>query len=41
MNAREPAESLEHLDRTGVAGLIVKGLGTEHLFRERLRQTAD
>ncbi|MDQ3381576.1 MAG: hypothetical protein M3546_14890 [Actinomycetota bacterium] len=38
---RDLAEQLEHLDRTGVAGLTVKGLGTEHLFRERLRQTAD
>ncbi|MCZ7590133.1 MAG: hypothetical protein M5U27_15010 [Gaiella sp.] len=38
---RDVAEQLEHLDRTGVAGLTVKGLGTDHLFRERLRQTAD
>jgi hypothetical protein len=38
---RDLAEQLDHLDRTGVAGLTVKGLGTEHLFRERLRQTAD
>ncbi len=38
---RDLAEQLEHLDQTGVAGLTVKGLGTEHLFRERLRQTAD
>lgn len=38
---RDLAEQLEHLDQTGVAGLTVKGLGTEHLFRERVRQTAD
>jgi hypothetical protein len=38
---RDLAEQLEHLDQTGIAGLTVKGLGTEHLFRERLRQTAD
>ena len=38
---RELAEQLDHLDQTGVAGLTVKGLGTEHLFRERLRQTSD
>jgi hypothetical protein len=38
---RDLAEQLEHLDQTGVAGLTVKGLGTEHLFRERLRQTGD
>lgn len=38
---RDLAEQLDHLDQTGVAGLTVKGLGTEHLFRERLRQTAD
>jgi hypothetical protein len=38
---RDLGEQLEHLDQTGVAGLTVKGLGTEHLFRERLRQTAD
>jgi hypothetical protein len=38
---RDLAEQLEHLDQTGVAGLTVKGLGTEHLFRERLRQTTE
>ena len=38
---RDLAEQLEHLDKSGVAGLTVKGLGTEHLFRERLRQTPD
>lgn len=38
---RDLTEQLDHLDRTGVAGLTVKGLGTEHLFRDRLRQTAD
>ena len=38
---RDLAEQLEHLDQTGVAGLTVKGLGTEHLFRVRLRQTTD
>jgi hypothetical protein len=35
------AEQLEHLDQTGVAGLAVKGLGTEYLYRTRLRSTAD
>jgi hypothetical protein len=34
---RELAEELDRLDRTGVSGLQVKGLGTEHLFKERLR----
>jgi len=38
---RDLAEQLDHLDQTGVAGLTVKGLGTEHLFRERLRLTAE
>lgn len=38
---RDLAEQLEHLDLTGVAGLTVRGLGTEHLFRDRLRATAD
>ena len=38
---RDLAEQLAHLDRTGVAGLTVKGLGTEHLLRDRLRQTPD
>jgi len=34
---RELAEELERLDRTGVSGLQVKGLGTQHLFTTRLR----
>jgi len=34
---RELAEELDRLDRTGVAGLVVRGLGTEHLYRTRLR----
>ncbi len=34
---RELAEELERLDRAGVSGLQVKGLGTQHLFTERLR----
>jgi len=34
---RELAEELDRLDRTGVAGLVVRGLGTEHLYRDRLR----
>jgi hypothetical protein len=38
---RDLVEQLDHLDRKGIAGLTVKGLGTEHLFRERLRQTVD
>lgn len=38
---RELAEQLEHLDRSGVAGLTVKGLGTEYLYRTRLRGTAE
>lgn len=38
---RDLGEQLEHLDRRGVAGLTVRGLGTEHLFRDRLRSTAD
>jgi len=38
---RELAEQLEHLDQTGVAGLTVKGLGTEYLYQTRLRSTAD
>jgi len=29
-------EELDHLDRTGVAGLVVRGLGTEYLFTKRL-----
>ncbi len=38
---RDLAEQLDHLDQTGVAGLTVKGLGTQHLFRERLREQPD
>ncbi|MEJ7790976.1 MAG: hypothetical protein WKF65_03270 [Gaiellaceae bacterium] len=38
---RELAEQLEHLDRSGVAGLTVKGLGTEYLYRTRLRGTGE
>jgi hypothetical protein len=34
---RQLTEELERLDRTGVSGLQVKGLGTQHLFTERLR----
>jgi hypothetical protein len=34
---RELAEELERLDRTGISGLQVRGLGTQHLFTERLR----
>jgi hypothetical protein len=34
---RQLTEELERLDRTGVSGLQVKGLGTQHLFSERLR----
>ena len=37
---RELAEELDRLDRTGVSGLQVKGLGTEHLFKVRLREGA-
>jgi hypothetical protein len=33
---RTLAEELEQLDQTGVAGLVVRGLGTEHLYTERL-----
>lgn len=33
---RTLAEELDHLDRTGVAGLVVRGLGTEYLFTQRL-----
>lgn len=34
---RRLAEELERLDRAGVSGLRVRGLGTQHLFAERLR----
>lgn len=33
---RELAEELDRLDRSGISGLQVKGLGTEHLFKTRL-----
>lgn len=33
---RTLAEELDHLDRSGVAGLVVRGLGTEYLLTERL-----
>lgn len=32
---------LERLDAEGVPGLIVRGLGTGHLYRDRLREQAD
>ncbi len=35
---RDLAEELDRLDRTGVAGLVVRGLGTEHLYESRLRE---
>lgn len=34
---RELAEELTRLDRSGVAGFVIRGLGTEHLYRRRLR----
>ena len=34
---RELAEELERLDRSGVGGLAVRGLGTLHLYTTRLR----
>ncbi len=34
---RTLAEELDRLDRRTVAGLVVRGLGTDHLYRERLR----
>jgi len=36
---RELAQELERLDRRGVAGLVVNGLGTEHLYGVRLRDS--
>jgi hypothetical protein len=33
---RTLAEELDQLDRTGVAGLVVRGLGTEYLLTQRL-----
>jgi Eco57I restriction-modification methylase len=35
------AGELERLDAEGVPGLTVRGLGTQHLFRNRLREQAD
>lgn len=35
---RHVGAELERIDRSGVAGLRVRGLGTEHLFRRRLRK---
>jgi hypothetical protein len=40
MAVRELAQELDRLDRSGVAGLVVKGLGTEHLLGERVRRSA-
>jgi hypothetical protein len=40
VGVRELAEELGRLDRTGVAGLLVHGLGTEHLLGTRLRRSA-
>lgn len=37
---RTLAEELDHLDRSGVAGLVVRGLGTEHLYARRLPESA-
>lgn len=38
---RHVAEELERLDATGVPGLIVRGLGTPHLYTSRLRERAE
>jgi Eco57I restriction-modification methylase len=35
---RELAEELDRLDQAGISGLQVRGLGPDHLFRERLRK---
>src|SRR5437867_1033894 len=32
------AEELERLDRSGISGLQVRGLGTQHLYAKRLRK---
>ncbi|MEX2193910.1 MAG: hypothetical protein WD844_01370 [Thermoleophilaceae bacterium] len=37
---REVAQEVERLDTEGVAGLAVRGLGTRHLYGERLRRSA-
>jgi hypothetical protein len=37
---RELAQELDRLDRTGVSGLQVRNLGTQHLFTDRLRRDA-
>ena len=36
---RRVAEEVDRLDTEGVAGLTVRGLGTEHLYRHRLRNS--
>lgn len=38
---RRLTEELERLDAEGVPGLIVRGLGTRHLYRNRLRDRED
>ena len=35
---RELAQEVEHLDQAGVAGLRARGLGTQHLYKHRLRR---
>jgi hypothetical protein len=36
---RTLAEELDRLDHTGAPGLVVRGLGTEHLYAKRLRNS--
>lgn len=38
---RTLAQEVERLDQAGVAGLIVKGLGTQHLYRDRLARQGE
>ena len=38
---RKLANELERLDADGVPGLVVRGLGTRHLYRNRLRERQD
>jgi hypothetical protein len=38
---RKLANELERLDADGVPGLVVRGLGTRHLYRTRLRERED
>lgn len=38
---RQLANELERLDADGVPGLVVRGLGTKHLYRTRLRERQD